>query len=60
LVVKYIDSFQFYDGPVNGSEKAFGGDNNDGSTGLSSTDQAVSETKPRLAKGILTRVSKRV
>ncbi|KAK2399557.1 ARM repeat superfamily protein [Trifolium repens] len=38
---------KFYDGPVNGSEKAFGGDNNDGSTGLSSTDQAVSETKPR-------------
>ncbi|XP_045813734.1 uncharacterized protein LOC123907468 isoform X2 [Trifolium pratense] len=38
---------KFYDGPVTGSETAFGGDNNDGSTGLSSTDQAVSKTKPR-------------
>lgn len=52
LIVKYIDSFQFYDGPVNGSEKAFGGTKGDCvSTGFSSTEQAVSKTYTRLAKG---------
>ncbi|GAU40734.1 hypothetical protein TSUD_14190 [Trifolium subterraneum] len=38
---------KFYDGPVNVSENTNGGDNNDSSTGSSSSDQAVSETKPR-------------
>ncbi|KAL2626961.1 hypothetical protein AAZV13_07G143000 [Glycine max] len=48
LIVKYIDSFQFYDGPVNGSEKAFGGTKGDCvSTGFSSTEQAVSKTYTR-------------
>jgi hypothetical protein len=51
LIVKYIDSFQFYDGPVNESKKAFGGAD-DGSKELSSTEQAVSKTNPRLAKRI--------
>lgn len=37
---------KFYDGPVNGSKKAFGGAD-DGSKELSSTEQAVSKTNPR-------------
>ena len=52
LIVKYIDSFQSYDGPANESEKAFGGTKGDCvSTGFSSTEQAVSKTYTRLAKG---------
>ncbi|TKY69272.1 ARABIDILLO 1 [Spatholobus suberectus] len=39
---------KFYDGPVDGSEKAFGGAKSDGvSTGFSSTEQAVSKTYTR-------------
>ncbi|XP_004498277.1 uncharacterized protein [Cicer arietinum] len=37
---------KFYDGSVNGSEKVFGRAKNDGSTGLSSTEQAASKTNP--------------
>lgn len=52
LIVKYIDSFQSYDGPANESEKAFGGAKGDCvSTGFSSTEQTVSQTYTRLAKG---------
>ncbi|QCD89622.1 vacuolar protein 8 [Vigna unguiculata] len=48
IVEKYIDSFQFFDGPVNGSEKAFGGAKSDCvSTGFSSTEQTVSKTFSR-------------
>ncbi|KAG5133659.1 hypothetical protein JHK82_024847 [Glycine max] len=48
LIVKYIDSFQSYDGPANESEKAFGGAKGDCvSTGFSSTEQTVSQTYTR-------------
>ncbi|KHN25538.1 Protein ARABIDILLO 1 [Glycine soja] len=43
-----VMQLKFYDGPVNGSEKAFGGTKGDCvSTGFSSTEQAVSKTYTR-------------
>jgi len=52
LIVKYIDSFQFYDGPVNESEKAFGGAKSDRvSTRFSNTEQTVSKTYSSLLEG---------
>ncbi|KAL2998640.1 hypothetical protein AAZX31_09G111600 [Glycine max] len=48
MQLKYIDSFQSYDGPANESEKAFGGAKGDCvSTGFSSTEQTVSQTYTR-------------